>query len=205
MISAKEVEKQLKAVGVSFMFFGRAEVRELRHIMVPGEVIEHCVTGRYEGGYAVLIGTNLRLLLIDKKPFYLTLEDIRYDMIVEVDYLYRLLNASIKVCTPNKTLNFASYKKADLRMLATYVQQRVMMYRQQSFRGDSDSSGMVIQEQPKMFVQNGSGSAPTQTIAQTALDGATRGTSLMPVDKIRQAINPYARSSFTMRQRISRF
>jgi hypothetical protein len=196
MVSAKEIDRQLKNIGVSFWFLGNAELRELRQILVEGEVIEHCIVGRYEGGFAVLCTTNLRLLLVDKKPFYLTLEDVRYDMIVEVDFAHRLLDASIRVCTPNKTLNFMSRKKHELRLMTAFIQNRVLAYRQQHMQPQQVQTAW----QPQRFID----SAPqpslqsTRGIAQTALDGATRATEL-------QAINPYARSSFTMRQKTPRF
>lgn len=210
MISAKEIDRQLKNIGVSFWFFGNAELRELRHILVEGEVIEHCILGRYEGGYAVLCGTNLRLLLIDKKPFYLTLEDIRYDMIVEVDFAHRLIDATIHVMTPNKDLKFTSLKKGELRLMASFVQQRVLAYRQQHLGGQlhQQPQQYVAQPQWQQFIQV-QPAVPSQhslkTIARTALDGATRVVEAPSMHHMRQAINPYARSSFVMRQRISRF
>lgn len=208
MISAKEIDRQLKNIGVSFWLFGNAELRELRHILVEGEVIEHCIVGRYEGGFAVLCATNLRLLLIDKKPFYLTLEDIRYDMIVEVDFAHRLMDATIKVCTPNKTLNFLSSKKQQLRLLTTFIQHRVLAYRQQHVAGTQYAQ---VQSQPawqpQLLIE-----PPTQqtahsfkNMAQTAIGGAFLPPEAQPIAQIRQAINPYARSSFTMKQRTSRF
>jgi len=212
MISAKEIDRQLKNIGVSFWFLGNAELRELRQILVEGEVIEHCILGRYEGGFAVLCATNLRLLLIDKKPFYLTLEDVRYDMVVEVDFAGRLIDATIEVCTPNKTLHFTSFKKQELRLLAAFIQHRVLAYRQQQM-GPQQYQAPVQQTQspaawqPQILIKQPEERRPyfsTRNIAQTALDGATRVTEVRPVASIQQAINPYARSSFTMRQRISR-
>jgi len=78
----------------------------------------------------MLVATNQRVLLIDKKPLYLTLEDIRYDMMAEVDYNHRLMNASILIVTPSKTLRFVAYNNDRLRKLFHFVQQRVMEIRQ---------------------------------------------------------------------------
>jgi len=219
MVTAKEIDRQLKKIGVTFWFFGNAELRELRHILVDGEVIEHCVLGRYEGGFAVLCATNLRLLLIDKKPFYLTLEDVRYDMVVEVDYSHRLLDSSVRICTPNKNLSFISLRRHELRQMTSYIQNRVMAYRQQQV------ADPVTQFQPAPQAQQPQGQVQSQSwqpqalisqsatlsthsmknIAQTAIDGASRVGELPTVSAMRQAINPYTRSSFMMRQRISRF
>lgn len=129
MANLKEVEEQLKRLGCNFRFWGRWEVKELANVLLPGETIEHCVNGIYEGGFAMLAATDQRMILIDKKPMYLTLEDIRFDMVSELDYNHRLLNSSLKVCTPNQTLRFKSYNGDRLRQLFNFVQRRVMEIR----------------------------------------------------------------------------
>jgi hypothetical protein len=49
---------------------------------LPGEEIYELVNGIYEGGFAIVVATDVRLLLIDKKPMnYLNVEDLRFDMI----------------------------------------------------------------------------------------------------------------------------
>ncbi|HEX7368155.1 MAG TPA: PH domain-containing protein [Candidatus Saccharimonadales bacterium] len=130
MTKLKELESRLKEIGCNFRFWGRAELRELANILLPGEVVEMCVNGRYEGGFAMLVATDQRVLLIDKKPLYLTLEDVRFDMISEIDYNHRMLDAAVSICTPNKSLYFLAYDRARLRGLYTFVQQRVMEVRQ---------------------------------------------------------------------------
>jgi hypothetical protein len=97
---------------------------------MPEEKIAQAVNGSYEGGFAMLCVTNYRVLLIDRKPMLLTIEDIRYDMIAEVDYHNRLLGASIRVFTPIRNLVFGSWSTARLRKCVNYIQQRVMELRQ---------------------------------------------------------------------------
>jgi hypothetical protein len=126
MADLKALEVQLKAIGCNFRFWGRAELKELANILLPNEKVEHCINGQYEGGFALLCATDQRVLLIDKKPMYLTLEDIRFDMISEIDYNHRMLNASVHICTPNKSLKFVAYNHARLRKLFHFTQTRVM-------------------------------------------------------------------------------
>jgi hypothetical protein len=130
MLQLSIIEAQLTKLGVKRTFFCRPEIRELQHILMDNEQIIQFVVGRYHGGIAVLAATEQRLLLIDKKPLYLTVEDIRYDMISEIDVSARLLDASIKIFTINKELVFTSVRQQHLRALAIYVQQRVMALRQ---------------------------------------------------------------------------
>ena len=118
MISKQAVEDQLKRIGANFRFWGRSEINELGRILMPDEIIAECVNGEYGNGFAMLVATNHRLLLVDKKPFlYLTVEDYRYEMITEFNFHNRLLNARIQVFTANKTMEFTSWNQARLRRL----------------------------------------------------------------------------------------
>ncbi|MBC7581618.1 PH domain-containing protein [Aeromicrobium sp.] len=129
-IRLKQLEDQLKRIGCNYRFWGRAELKELAFVLLPGETVEHCVNGSYEGGFALLAATDQRVLLIDKKPMYLTLEDIRFDMITEIDFNHRLMNANVRICTPNKSLRFVAYNHARLRSFFHFVQTRVAEIRQ---------------------------------------------------------------------------
>ncbi len=132
MVHIQEVEDQLKAVDCNFRFFGRPEVRELAKILRPGEKIAQAVNGFYEGGFALLCVTDQRLLLIDRKPMLLTLEDLRFDMIAEIDFNHRLLNASVRIYSINKALTFTSWNHQRLRLLVENLQHHVLEMRNRS-------------------------------------------------------------------------
>ena len=129
MVTLASIEEQLRLAGCSFRFWGRAELKELCEILLPGETIAQAVNGQYEGGFAMLCATDFRVLLIDKKPKYLTLKDVRYDMITELDFAGRMLNSTIRIYTPNKELRFTAPSNKRLRKLFTYTQHKVMELR----------------------------------------------------------------------------
>lgn len=129
MVTLHEVERQLKAINCNFRFFGRPEVRELTKILREDEIISQAVNGFYEGGFALLCVTNKRLLLVDRKPMFLTLEDLRFDMIAEVDFNHRLLNATVNIYSTNKSLMFTSWNNHKLRLLVENLQHHVMEIR----------------------------------------------------------------------------
>jgi hypothetical protein len=123
MVSMKSVEEQLKHIKFNHLAWGRAEVRELPKILMEGEEIYECVNGIYEGGFALLVATDLRVLLVDKKPLnFLTVENLRFDMISEIDYSHRLFGARISISAGSKNLKFNSYNQPRLRKLITHVQ-----------------------------------------------------------------------------------
>lgn len=126
MVDAKIVNAQLKRIKFDTRAWGRAEVKELPSILAPEEKIYECVNGAYDGGFALLVATDMRVLLVDKKPLnYLTVEDLRFDMINQIDYNHRLMGATIVINTGFKTLKFTSWDKRRLRKLINHVQDRM--------------------------------------------------------------------------------
>lgn len=123
MTDPKQVEKQLTHIGFNWRAWGRGEVRELSRVIADDEEIKHCCNGHYQGGFAMLVATNQRLLLIDRKPMFLTIEAIWYDKIGQVDYNHRLFNATICISTPNKDLTFTSWNHSQLRGIMFYSQE----------------------------------------------------------------------------------
>lgn len=188
MVSLSQVEDQLKRVGCNFRFWGRPEIRELCNILMPSETIAQAVNGKYENGFAMLVVTDHRLLLVDKKPMFLTLEDIRFDMIAEIDFSAQLFDSTVKVMTTNRTLVFISWNQGRLRKVLNYTQQRVSEmrhhYLQQQF-------------QPQ---RNPALSAPT--VGGLAIQGNSVGqTTMTPAP-----FHPYNKVSLTMRKhRVPKF
>ncbi len=126
MVSKQNIEEQLKNIKFYTRSWNRAETRELADIILPNEEIYECVNGWYDGGIALLVATNIRVLLIDKKPFkFLSLEDVRFDTINQIDFGRRFLDAHIVISAGMRDLTFRSYNKDRLRKLINHVQHRM--------------------------------------------------------------------------------
>jgi len=121
---------QLSRLGLKFRLFGRKELKELASIIKQGEKIRHCTHGHYPGGSALLVATDARLLLVDKKSFFLNLKDIRYEMIEKVKYTKRFLSATASLSTGTKKLEFSSFFDARLHKLCHFVQDQTTKARQ---------------------------------------------------------------------------
>jgi hypothetical protein len=181
MVTLSYIEEQLKRAGCNFKWWGRPEIKELANIVMPDEIIAGCVNGRYENGFALLCVTTHRLLLIDRKPMFLTMEDIRFDMVAEMDYSARLLESTVHIITPNRKLVFTSWNQHRLRKIMNYTQQRVMEVRQQY---------LMRQFQP---AQNQQSAAPL--VGGLVMQGAQhQGSQPLP-------LNPYTRVPMLMRRR----
>ncbi len=134
MVDKKEILRQLKLIKFNYQGWGRSEASELPDVILPEEEIFEAVNGIYDGGFALLVATDIRVLLIDKKPLhYLTVEDMRYDMISEIDYSHRLIGAEISISSGEKNLHFRSYNKPRLRKLIGHVQHKIAANKRKQF------------------------------------------------------------------------
>lgn len=155
MISRSTLDKQLKQIHFNHQGWGRSEAQELCNVLMPSEEIDECVNGYYESGFALLVATKDRLLLVDKKPLnYLSIEDMRFDMINEFDYNHRLLGAEIKISAGAKTLHFRSLNKIRLRRLINFVQYRMTEIKKlaQSHQESQKSHLERMNQQLQMFL-----------------------------------------------------
>ncbi len=165
MVDLKLIDKQLEKAGMKNKFFGRPEIKELCHILSPNETIKHAVNGQYEGGLAMMFATDRRILLIDKKPWFLTMEDIRYDMVQEVDYYGRLLDSTVSIITFSKKLSFRSIRQKNLREMVRYIQHMVMDLRRTEGDWQSKEITNQLQFEPSTnFQQNTTPSISNYTI-----------------------------------------
>jgi len=125
MVTNKSVLAQLNSIGHRLRLFGRAEIKELQNILQPDEQIIQCAYGYYQGGSGLLVATDKRLLLVDKRPFYLNLESLPFDQIRDIDFGARLLQGSLFLQVGLKKLVFRSVSDARLRHICTYAREKL--------------------------------------------------------------------------------
>jgi hypothetical protein len=210
MVQMSIIEARLAKLGFKTSLWFKPEIRELQHILMDNEQIVGAVAGRYFGGFALLVATDRRILLIDKKLPYVSVEDIRYDMISEIDYSSQLFDATITIFTVNKQHRFNSWKhKHHLRKLTQYSQQRVMEVRQhysgsqaqqdiiRNVKGPSLSQSynynQLLQLQPPWMNQEVRRKLPSPHLPRIVGAAAVKGArNWMPP-------NPYAQGSMVIR------
>lgn len=204
------VSTQLRKVGCDYAVWGRSEIHELSNILVDGEQIIQAVNGYYDGGFAMLCTTNYRVLVIDKKPLALTVEDLRYDMIAEVDFHSRILTSVLHIHTPMRMLIFTSWSMFKLKKCMIYIQQRVIELRgNQSpisqFGQRGDVARPVMSAKPGSWRPKDEQQTPTvETVErQTPLEieGSGQGERNVFVLPARQPMNPYTKAPLMARHR----
>lgn len=125
MIDKRLLTNQLRRIGYRFRVFGRTEINELRRTLEPDELVVQCVYGYYQGGSGLLVATDRRVLLIDKRPFYLYVENHSYEAITQIDFASRMLQGVLYFQAGFKRLIFKSVSDARLAGLCSYVQEKI--------------------------------------------------------------------------------
>lgn len=197
MVHQSIIEARLSQLGIRNSRWFKPEIRELSHILMDKEKIIALVTGRYFGGFAMLVATNHRLLLIDKKVLFLTVEDIRYDMISEINFNSRLLGSTINIFTMNKQHSFTCAKhRRLLRDLGSYIQQRITEIRHYQQQSPPE---LEPAPQPERLLAPAArpivraASTVSQQLPKVMGSTAMRGAHWI-------SINPYTKTSLLMRQ-----
>jgi hypothetical protein len=132
MVAKQSLLTQLRALGLHFKVFGRYELKEMQRLLRPGEQVHACVHGYYQGGTCLLAATDQRLLLIDRRPFYVNIEDMHYPHINELAFTRKFMHATMYIRLGGKRLIFRSFSDANLHSLFAYTEQQVELSKHDS-------------------------------------------------------------------------
>lgn len=78
---AKRVKAELVKCGTTGYGLLKAEARHMPEVIHEDEHIGGVVYGRYEGGSGTIVATDKRVLFLDFKPFYRSIDEIHYDVV----------------------------------------------------------------------------------------------------------------------------
>lgn len=200
MVTTNQVKEQLKRIGCNYSSWGSTEIAELPGLLMDGEEIALAVNGYYEGGFGLLVATNFRVLIVDKKPFTLNVEDLRYDMISEVTYGARFMSATMHISIPTRTIYFTSWSIEKLHKAMRHIQQHVM---------DARNGGSPLPDDwfaKQLHTDNSAQRVnPIIKLARSALQGHSESaiaTQQVGHSSAQHAVNPYAKQSTLRRRRL---
>ncbi len=129
MANLLEVRQQLHSAGFKNKYWGWSAIRQLPMILEADEEIERVVTGIYSDGHAVVLATNKRMIILDKKPMSFRAEDIHYEMVSEVEHYLGPLAAKLRIHCLSKSFEFSSLRHQIVQSFAIHVDQKVNQIR----------------------------------------------------------------------------
>ena len=93
----------------------KSESRYLPHIIHDDEHIMGVVYGQYSGGSAMLIATDHRVIFLDRKPLFTTMDELTYDVVsgIKLDRSGLFVSVVLHTKIANYTIRYANAKCAN--------------------------------------------------------------------------------------------
>lgn len=128
----REVKLELVSLGATRTQLSIPEVKELTKVLFENENIKAYVIGFYEGGYGMLVCTNLRLVFVDVMPFgRLKVDDIPYSSIASVEMQLGIFFGSVTVFTRPNNYKFWWLKKDNVCDFNEYVELQMLKHQKE--------------------------------------------------------------------------
>lgn len=127
----RRVRQELRAAGVTSFGLAKFASRYLPTALHPNEHIKGAVYGRYAQGQGLLrwtegmlVATDRRILFIEHKPGFSTIDELTYDVVSGIKRIFAWPFSSLTLHTKlgDYTLRFANAKCIDI--LVRYVEER---------------------------------------------------------------------------------
>lgn len=142
----ERIRAELKAASAGIIGRRTPESSELIRVINPEEHIGGVVYGVYSGGLAWLIATDERVIFLDRKPFFRTLDELTYDVVAGVTITRAGLFSSVTLHTRvhDYVVNFVNPKSA--RKFLQYIETKRLVG--EEYHYDAPKKGTPRQSSP---------------------------------------------------------
>lgn len=126
MPTLAEIEIQVKNLGSIQGFLGKKEIKELPNILWENENVENIIQGTYNNGNGILVGTNKRLIFVDKGLIFgLKVEDFPYEKISSTQYQTGLLFGKLTIFTSGNKAIIDNVPILNVRTFGDWVRNKI--------------------------------------------------------------------------------
>mgnify|MGYP003500435233 FL=1 len=129
----REIQLQLASIGASRSQLKQREVLELPKILFENEVPKAFIIGFYDGGYGMMLATDLRLLFIDVLPFgRVKIDDIPYNMVASTTLQLGMLFGTVSVASRAKNYRFWWLNKDNASDFNDYIEVQMLKHQKEN-------------------------------------------------------------------------
>lgn len=137
--SLQEVKDQLRDCGATKYQLTKPEVRELPKVLFKNETIKSFVIGFYEGGYGMLVATDMRIIFLDVMPFgRMKTDDIPYTMVSSTELALGLMLGSVMLYTRPKNYRLWWVKKDNAQDFNDYIEFQMLKHQKEKYDPKQD-------------------------------------------------------------------
>lgn len=126
MPTLDQIQDQLKKLDGVSAFLAKKEIKELPNILWHDEEVKGLIQGFYSNGNGLLVGTNKRLIFINKKLLGgITVEDFPNDKISSIQYETGLMFGKITIFTSGNKAVIEQTDKKQARVFCDEARERI--------------------------------------------------------------------------------
>ena len=122
---ADAINAALRRIDGINKFLSRKEIKELPSILWEGELPEMLITGTYNNGTGILVGTDRRLIFVDKGIFSLKIEDFGYDRITSIESSTGMMLGGITIYASGNKEEIKQVPKEATRPFADWLRAKL--------------------------------------------------------------------------------
>jgi general stress protein 26 len=110
----KRIREELASVGIKSKALLSSESKALARIIYDDEHIGGAVHGVYSGGLAWLVATDKRIIFMDRKPMFSSIDEVSYDVVSGTKNINTALSESVTLHTRmgDYTVNYVRQESA---------------------------------------------------------------------------------------------
>lgn len=102
------------------------EGRYLHRIIHDGEHIGGAVYGHAKDGMAMLVGTERRVIFLDKKPMFVNKDDVSYNVVSGVSYSHAGFGTTVVLHTKIKDFKLQTLNKKSALRFVKFIETRCL-------------------------------------------------------------------------------
>lgn len=132
----ERVLNELRDLGVTRYGLFMTESHYLPHVIHPSEHIGGVAYGRFDGGFAMMLATDRRVIFLDKRPLFMAEDEIDYDVVSGVSFGYSPMYSTVTLHTKIKDYTVRTMNKESAKRFVSYIEARCLEHGPEGYRYD---------------------------------------------------------------------
>jgi hypothetical protein len=126
MATKEEIKAKIKEMPLFSRIFGWIDIPEIQNIIRPNEKLERIAEGLYHGENALLVSTNSRVIILNKRMFWgIKVKDFNYIDIRSVEYFTGIIFGSVSIVTEGEENELRRVPQGSAKEIALHIRNKV--------------------------------------------------------------------------------
>lgn len=118
------VQSEMAGAGMTRLALLKSSSRYLHHVIHADEHVQAIASGHYEGGSAVLVATDRRIIFLDHKPLFTSTDELTYGVVSGIKSFYSGPFASLTLHTAAGDYQLRRVNKICAQNFVLFIEQK---------------------------------------------------------------------------------